>query len=492
MTKTIILLRLLWQKLSKPYLAWRFRRKLRRWEARMAASGMAAVMFEPENPIGPNTLAGGNYNEAWFLEVLRELRPRAVLIMNNSDLALRVQAEFPWMLVIYRHWPDDNAQDKYPDAEAWLLQVGSYVPDPRIVLYAGNEPRYDQSLTAWTVAALRAADKHGRRLVVVNAGMGGPEYEDWLGVLRPILTGLHDANRRRAALGQQRHLLGVHEYFDFHDPFKPGWNPLDGEYWLIGRFNFILRACDTLRLDRPPIVVTEWGSDSLKAEYHGWRAGAGIPPLRYAGFLTRMAETVYRVREIVALLIFAWASDGTWETFDIRNRDLLAALIGWARKEQEPMTEMVAMQVTVHAPRGVRKRLTPAGTVLGGEMVEDGEYLVSDTAVEAALDNTVYLWRRFEKAGASWWSATGSKNNPEEYISVKVKQAPLPEEPEDPAPGDPGGPDPMTPERWLPVLQAERQLYADLAAAAAHTRDLIQEQIELLEQVEEDATATVF
>ncbi|GAB4573959.1 MAG: hypothetical protein Kow0077_18150 [Anaerolineae bacterium] len=54
---------------------------------------------------------------------------------------------------------------------------------------------------------------------------------------------------------------------------------------------------------------------------------------------------------------------------------------------------------------------------------------------------------------------------------VRVEAAPLP----DPVP------DPMPPERWLPILEAQRDLYDQYARMAGHMRDLLQEEIDRLQ-----------
>ncbi|MBN2471093.1 MAG: hypothetical protein JXN59_10240 [Anaerolineae bacterium] len=48
-------------------------------------------------------------------------------------------------------------------------------------------------------------------------------------------------------------------------------------------------------------------------------------------------------------------------------------------------------------------------------------------------------------------------------------------------------PDPMTPERWLLILRAQRDLYDQYASSAAHMRNMLQEEIDRLEALSDGA-----
>ena len=111
-------------------------------------------------------------------------QPRAVLVMNNPGLALRLQDLRPEALVIVRQTPDDTVRDLGSPAE-WLARMVATVPDARVVLYAGNERHASPGIGAWTLEAMRLATAAGRRLCILNTGTGGPEDEEWWAGMPP-------------------------------------------------------------------------------------------------------------------------------------------------------------------------------------------------------------------------------------------------------------------------------------------------------------------
>jgi hypothetical protein len=438
--------------------------------------------------IGLNILGGGNYNEPALLAWLDRALPSACVVMDNSDLALRLQARYPDMMVIYRAWPDDNIPTIHIDAWAWVEWIASYVPDERILLYAGNEPSADERLADWTIDAMSHADTIGRRLIGPNPGMGGPEDWEWRTImpqpalsiemhlaelrrirdtdyqaLKPYLMALHVSNRWRKTNGLEPHVVGVHEYFDFHDWRYPGYDPLAGQNWLIGRFRRMWDACDEMGLDRPPVLITEHGSDSLSAPYHGWLAGDAISQPDYAAALMDMDTQVYNDPLVLGQTIFCWNGHDTgWSTFDISNAPtLLDTLAAYAEAQREAGgdedmdIEWTQRRVIVTTPVNRRVSYGTTARLLNGQMAV-GDYVLD---VGLQLDDGGYTWHQFrDGTGFTWWSASGHSATPNEWMTVTDYAPPV--EPPDEPPVDPPD-DPQEPPFDAALFVLQWQTFLD-------------------------------
>lgn len=420
--------------------------------------------------LGLNILGNGAYDEPHLLAWLRRALPPAVVVMNNGNLCGRLASEFPEMMVIARHWPDDNACAMVTPAERWRV-LTAYVPSlPNVWLYSQNEPEATERSAAWECALLNLADNAGRRVVVGNYGMGGPEDTEWRGALRPLL----------ARLAGGAHLLGLHEYFDFHNWRAPGYDPLAGDNWLIGRFGRMLAACDELGIPRPRVVITEHGSDSLTDIHHGWRAGARLSELDYAAQLIGMDAQVYTpAPEVVGTCVFCWDGGTSWSTFNVREADgLLDHLARYA--EEERAMDMVTMTVTVL--QAVRQRSSPGVT---GEVL--GTWAVGGYELAVSIEETIkdgYCWRYFvDGDGGAWWSATGPDADPQQWVALAVVEPPAPEPEPEPEPT----PDPMTPERWLTLLQAWDDCMAAIERAVVELRGTLQETMDAIAAAQQEA-----
>lgn len=480
--------------------------------------------------IGLNILGGGNYNKPALLAWLDRALPAACVVMDNSDLALELQARYPDMLVIFRGWPDDNIPDIHPDPVAWVDRMVSYVPDKRIVLYAGNEPSADERLADWTIGAIMRADEIDRRIAAGSPGMGGPEDWEWrtalpqpalslemhlaelrrirdadYQALKPMLQALHVSNRWRKAQGREPHIMSVHEYFDFHDWQYPGYDPLQGQTWLIGRFNRMWAACDEMGLDRPPVIITEHGSDSLNSIYHGWLAGNAMSAETYAQALIEMDQQVYNVDGVIGQCVFCWnGHDTRWSTFDISNSQaLLDALAAYAEAQREAGgdtdmdTEWTQKRVIVTTPVNRRVSYGTTARQIAGQMLV-GDYVLD---VGLSIDDGLYKWWQFRETGTSntWWSASGHSASPNEWITV-ADYAPDPEPEPEPEPEP--TPDPEEPpfdwriltQQWQTFLDAmDLMLQAFAAAVTAQKATLGTMQAEvnqvraILQETREDA-----
>jgi len=423
--------------------------------------------------IGLNILAGGAYDELRLLDWLDRARPPAGVVMNNGALAGRLATRYPEMLVVYRHWPDDNASAVAMPEERWRLLTAFAPQLPGVALYTQNEPSYTAECAAWEVDLIARADREGRRLVVLNAGMGGPEDEHWEGALLPLLQALADSAARRAARGLPPHVLGLHEYFDFHAWRAPGYDPLAGETWLIGRFRRLLAACDRLGISHPPVLITEHGADSLRSEYHGWRAGAGLGEADYATQLIDMDRLVYApAPEVIGQCVFCWtASDGGWETYNVKDApELLETLARYEGEKHMTGTTRMTVQVIVS---GLAKRSLPGTTAATLGVFEPGTYTLE---VGAPIVANGYRWRYFRAGESAWYSATGPVADPEGWVKLEPLAEPEPApEPESEAPPVPEEPPAAEPEAG----EEAQDTLARLAALEAETQALRRDVAEL-------------
>ena len=387
---------------------------------------------------------------------LRRVRPDTLVVMDNSDMALELQAMLPETLVIYRRWPDhiesvcSIAADAYTgsdyqrrvvraDAALWMANAASYVPDNRIALYVLNEPQPTALVVEFLLASIDAARVLGRRLVLGNFATGTPEPDDWRGVLRPLLE----------ALPGTEHWLGLHEYFDQFDPERD-------VTWHIGRFARVWAACDDMDIQRPRVVITEHGADSLTTEYAGW--GRGMSPDEYAAAMTWCDRMVYKAAGVRGAAVFCYGGDDTWRpNYGVEDSAALLAMI----EDYARGNTMDVQNVTVAVHTAIKQRRS-AG--LSGEVIGQWEPGTYGLQASEPADIDGYTWRKFIGGDAEWYSATGPVANPAQFAAVTVlaPEPPVdpPEEPpvdppdDDEAPHEPPADPVMTVAQWHGLLTA--------------------------------------
>lgn len=151
--------------------------------------------------------------------------------------------------VIYRASKDDHAHEKF-DAAQFVEELHAAAPAGAL-LHLGNEPGRNNlaQLNRWTLAALQACDRVGRKGVCFNFETGNPEPEQW--------AELADAMRYAYANG---HVCGLHEYFDGHVARSAPWH--------VGRFQNVYRAFGQ---QAPRIMITELGCAVRYNPYDGWQ-----------------------------------------------------------------------------------------------------------------------------------------------------------------------------------------------------------------------------
>lgn len=417
--------------------------------------------------IGVNILGGGAYDEPRLMAWLDRLLPPAVVVMNNGALCGRIATRYPEMIVVHRHWPDDSACSTVTPQERWRV-LTAYSPSlSNVYLYSQNEPESSARCAAWECALMDIAAVQGRRLVVGNFGMGGPQDAEWRGPLRPLLE----------RLAGSMHLLGLHEYFDYHNWRAAGYDPLAGDNWLIGRFGRMFAACGEMGIFRPRVLITEHGSDSLFDAYHGWRAGA---ELEYDTQLIEMDAQVYGpTPEIVGTCVFCWdETGGKWETFNIKDAPELRDALARYAEQERGIVDLENRERVVVAPKleYANIRDTANGADIGD--LVGAEYAARTVETENAGGLT---WRhyRFEFVRPDGLECTV----PDGWMAdsaVEVSAAPLPEPEPEPLP------EPMTDEQWLVLMRA---WYDSLRAFETIAMELRGVLVETWPQLEDDDAA---
>lgn len=388
-------------------------------------------------------------------------KPKAVLVMNDPELAMFLQEIRPDAIVIYRHWPDNSIREMGTPQE-YLQKMISLIPDPRIVLYAGNELLLTPDDARWIQNLILLADRVGRSLVVANIATGNPNPTVISQILIPILELMSKVNTT--------HYLGLHEYYDFHDPFKSGWNPLEGDNWLIGRFRTINDLCRQHGVQEPKIILTEHGADSVGNIYNGYHKG--LSGERYGEHLILLDELVYRGTNVLAQLVFSYGNSGGWSMFDVsKDEGLFKMLDNEYSKVLPPLdlTEwdyLAELRLVLKASEGsyrvnLRGDASGSGEVVG--LLAEGQRVY----VKKSLNNGYYevLVNR---------TLRGFAHKSVAAFEV-IERLHEPEEPE--APPEPPVTKPSL-EGLINVLQTYRELMRIIKEQAAHAEGFTSEFIE--------------
>jgi hypothetical protein len=339
-------------------------------------------------------------NHDHLINHLRKIQPAAVLVMDGLGLAQEIKGLLPDTLVINRIFPDDDIHHRV-SPEDWLNQRASQA-EGGIAQYTTNEAGFGQELINWHVRLMELAAPRRVPLVIGNMSVGTPQREEWA-----------NARRMLELLDQHRDLfvLGLHEYacgvvtsgFLGGYPNNAGVPPNSGQQgrdliptgnwpgrdeaggmtmFHLGRFKFLLQACNDLGIRPPRIVLTEHGFDdvsdikpwsetllstgsylnirgwkSAQNQWTGWYGGQGWSPQRAMyEQLTYADRTIYQGSPVEAQLIFCWGhSSDMWDQFDVADAAEFHSLL--ENYAQQPLTAE-AFQAASFAP--------PQPTTAGG------------------------------------------------------------------------------------------------------------------------------
>lgn len=181
---------------------------------------------------------------------------RPPLIKSTDDYGVCLESLAHGGIAVFRMTGGDLENPNYdlpPDlaAEQHWARIRSSLPpefDTRTWLEVMNEP--DKNRSAWLgefclhMAELMTAD--GYRFAALGFAAGEPERHHW--ETPEMLAFLWLAAGR-----QNKVAVALHEY---------SYNVADiraGYPWMIGRFSLLHQVCDARGIQRPTILITEWG-----------------------------------------------------------------------------------------------------------------------------------------------------------------------------------------------------------------------------------------
>jgi hypothetical protein len=215
------------------------------------------------NKIGFHVGAGGNMEGLWaWMDALDAAGAPIVLkSANNAEplyyAQLLGQASGVPHVLIYRdarreydnplyHLPPEQAA-----AISWALNKAAFPPelDSGLVwIETTNEPDKNRSewLAAFALESARRAVADGFRYAAFGWSGGEPEPEHWES---PAML----AFLRFAAEHPEQVAVALHEY-SFVTAEIGRMYP-----WLVGRFQKLFEACDRHGIERPTVLITEWG-----------------------------------------------------------------------------------------------------------------------------------------------------------------------------------------------------------------------------------------
>jgi uncharacterized protein YraI len=258
---------------------------------------------------------------------LQRLCPSTVLIMNNLGYAVELYNLLHGpckTIVISRSWSALEGDEWfYRSAEDFVSQWRRE-GHPEIVRYSANEPSFGGTHSTGEfvnaeVQLMRMAREAGFTVAMGNFSVGYIQQFS-------ITSGSFDPYLR--ALNQYGHYLAVHEYSVVALPFGVGQWPVDAlldrqrvqselwpqasslptrlvngqlpPYWYLRRADWFLLRADQLGIQRPKILVTEYGWDNLP------NIKAYIEPLRQQFGLDRYMRDMRGVNTYQALWRWYW------------------------------------------------------------------------------------------------------------------------------------------------------------------------------------------
>jgi len=394
--------------------------------------------------------------------------PAIEVVVNAPERAYDLATRFPETLVITRRfWPhpdfgDDNLHlEIYPDV--WVNEMEGWSKyAPNLVFYAGNEPNTDlETLAGWTMGALDEADQLGRRLCVLNFGVGWPEKEAWTGVLRPVVE--------RVIASKGKHVIGVHEYFGgtSWETWVDKRRYMTGSL-LVGRVGELLAAFPNL--DPWWVCITEWGADKIAQipDSGPWKT-IGLAQDMYFGQMMGAYWGLYQNWGVRGAAIFTLGTNGNderWGPWDVSQADELLGMIAngkwgtWRKQMETKWVQNKQAGKTVNVRERPATRDTAGDVPIIGEIPAGGRWLEIDLTSTPREGND-YTWRQVHNPdyGQDDWGNLGSGWVAMEVIDVlDFQPGTEPEEPGEPT--DPEEPtEPTTPVDFDNLVDALKDAY---------------------------------
>lgn len=312
--------------------------------------------------IGYNTHATSpNFDKNKLYIHLQKIRPPWMLVMDGLQVARDIKSLLPECNVIHRAWPDSEIWHQLSPAD-WVAQKKREIGDADVWCYTVNEQALPDALCDWFTQVIELAAMVNLKVVVGNCSVGTPAPEQWRTPAALKLLRALDKHRTTAA-------LGLHEYYLIVPtsgvlggyPDNAGVAPNSGqkgrnlvESWPtanemktltcfhMGRFKFMVAACNDNAIRPPRTVITEWGADDvsdIKAwadqqpktppyiDLRGWKTLTNVwhkffplvtAQFEYATQLLWADKAIYMGTCIEGQLVFSWGhSSIDWDMFDV-------------------------------------------------------------------------------------------------------------------------------------------------------------------------------
>lgn len=340
-----------------------------------------------------NILAQFVRDRAALLRWLQDLKPDAVLVMDDYALAVEIKRLLPTATVIYRHWHEHDAEWHHKvSASDWLTAHAQFGQNG-IVVQALNEPGGYGDVTPlvnWCVDLMRLAHARGIPLALPSFAVGHPDE-------KLIASGAFD--RLLKAFDQyHEHLLLDHEYFVNH---------ADDEPWNVGRVYLLHQRAKQLKLTPPRVVIGECGRDVGGGERDGWKHTGWSEAEYFARIREQAARYKVLFDQPIPMMLFCYGrgGNGRWDSFDIEQADTLKTLMVQENRK-EAMTQTPTNAYGKRIPRGrvtlrnmgsaknvrVRNAPTTSGSEIVGSLFGGEELPYYETVVNG--------WRKVEFDGA--------------------------------------------------------------------------------------------
>jgi hypothetical protein len=442
-------------------------------------------------------------NPSKAIDVTRKVKPNWALVMDNLDLAEQLKIASPTTNVIFRAWPDDglhswiSADDwareskaRIGGADVWVYAGNEPGWSAYVVRHTAKTMRVQshklqaarasiqntdnlkarfahwllgvylwfinfiglrfeaaavKSSVRWATEVIPACRRYGLKVVVLNLSGGTPSPDAWKEPAAQDLLRLLDTNRDMAVIGLHEYacavitsgFIGGYPQYILPDSWPKDVSDLT--MWHCGRYRFLIRACESLGIKPPRIVITEFGFDDMSdikgytdmlprtppyTSIRGWRSLVEAWKQLYSSTGWTALDTLFNSYKYAATVIYPavegalifsrGASSALWTQFDCEDDEFDNRLIAFANEDvvippappttPAPGRYRVEFRDANGNPRPTREinlRLTANGTITG--TVKHGDVIAILPGQPER--NGDYWWLHVDFAGVMGWIA---------------------------------------------------------------------------------------
>lgn len=302
------------------------------------------------NKIGVNVHDRMTYNrgysadeEAYLFDFLKDLRPTALVFLENLEWAKRAKALLPQCKVVLRpydpaggafHLPPDGSPAGTParlSPKEHFARYASRVVGTGVILQVLSEPNgYGASLKALNTWLPEVLDMYGKAGIAVCGPSFGEGHPDESAVALAQLDDVWDAFDKWHDL----HFYSTNEYGTWRGMLFHESGAYDVYPWRVGRFeSFVKPYLEKHGHQVPNVIVTECGIDSAHdgIEKRGWKDS--FSEHDYFDQLQAAVKRVYSAPHYVGVCLFSYGNTGRqftqddWTSFDLSDAKTLHELL---------------------------------------------------------------------------------------------------------------------------------------------------------------------